>query len=483
MKRRGFIKTSFGAGFVLSTPLDLPHDVLERFEPQESQEGAGATATLARLISELRYEDLSPQAVARAKVGIIDGVGVMLAGSTFHPLASVLAGYVEEMGGAPRCSVVGWGFRTSAPFAAFANGSFGHALDFEPQGFPRTHGTSSCLPTALALGEEARASGRDIILAYVLGWEVQHRLRAASGRSSGFHPPGTVGPMGGAAAAASILGLDTDQTRMALGIAASRTGALTANTGTMVKSTHPGNAARMGAEAGLLARAGFIGNPDVLEAENGYALTLHGGEMDWDLVTHRAGTDFRIVDPGFDIKRFPAQITMQWPIEATLNLRENHSLSPEEVEHLTLELRGSGHSGPFPVSGLDGKFSVEYCCAAMMLDGRVDIETFKDERRFAPDMEAMLPRMSVSPWDLNYTRATARLKDGRTVSAECHDFRGSVENPMTREERLDKYRYTAGHALSDQDTERLLGLLERLEAVEDVSTVMDVMRPRATANA
>ena len=480
MKRRRFIETSVGAGFALSTPRDLPHDLLERFE---SQEATGATATLALLISELRYEDLSLQAVAAAKVGILDGVAVMLAGSTFHPLASVMAGYVKEMGGTPRCSVVGWGFRTSAPSAAFANGSFGHSLDFEPQGFPRTHGTSSCLPTALALGEEARASGRDIILAYVLGWEVQHRLRAASGRAPGYHPPGLVGPMGGAAAAASVLGLDAEQTRMALGIAATRTGGLTANTGTMTKSTHPGNAARMGAEAGILARAGFTSNPDVLEAPNGYAYALFRGEMEWDLVTGRAGTDFRIVDPGFDIKRFPAQITMQWPIEAVLNLREIHSLSPEEVEHLTLELRSSGHSGPFPISGLDGKFSVEYCAAAALLDGRVNIETFTDERRFAPDMEAMLPRMSVSPWDRNHARATARLRNGRTLSAECIHFRGSVQNPMTREERLDKYRYCAGHALSDQDAERLLGLLERLEAVEDVSTVMDVMRTRAPANA
>ena len=112
----------------------------------------------------------------------------------------------------------------------------------------------------------------------------------------------------------------------------------------------------------------------------------------------------------------------------------------------------------------------------------MNIETFTDERRFSADMEAMLPKVSLLPRDGGGARATARLNDGRTVSEECLDLRGSVGNPMSRGERLDKFRYCAGHALSDRDTEQLLGLLERLEAVDDVSSLMDVMRTRALAN-
>ena len=275
-----------------------------------------------------------------------------------------MAGYVREMGGAPRCSVVGWGFKTNAPFAAYANGVFGHSLDYEIQGFPPTHGTSACLPAALALGEETRASGRDIILAYVLGWEVQGRLRAAgagagAGMSPGFHPPGVVGPIGGAVAAAKMLRLNLEQTKMALGIAASRAGGLTANTGTMVKSTHPGNAARMGAEAALLARAGFTSHPDVLEAPSGYADAMFSRGMDWDGLTGGLAAGFvpRIVDPGFHIKRFPAQIFMQWLTEAVLDLRAAHGLRPEQVEQLAVESATEGTERPVPTTGLDGKFS------------------------------------------------------------------------------------------------------------------------------
>ena len=302
--------------------------------------------------------------------------------------------------------------------------------------------------------------------------------------SQGFHPPGVVGPIGGAVAAAKMLRLNIEQTRMALGIAASRAGGLTANTGTMMKSTHPGNAARMGVEAALLARAGFTSHPDVLEAPSGYADALFSRGMHWDALTGGLGTSFvpRIIDPGFDIKRFPAQIFMQWLTEAVLDLRAAHGLRPEQVEQLAVESATEGTERPVPTTGLDGKFSPQYCAAAALLDGRVNIETFTDERRFSPDMEAMLRKVLLLPRKGDGARATARLNDGRTVSAECLHFRGSVGNPFSREERLEKFRYCSRHALSDRATEQLLGLLERLEAVDDVSTLMDVMRTRALAN-
>ena len=207
--------------------------------------------------------------------------------------------------------------------------------------------------------------------------------------------------------------------------------------------------------------------------------------MDWDIVTGGLGTGFipRLVDPGFNIKRFPAQIGMQNPIEAVLNLRETHGLRPEEVEHLTVEYGREGPGRPAPESGLDGKFSVQYCASAALLDGRVNIETFTDERRFSPDMEAMLLKVSLAPRSGDGAGATALLNDGRTVTEESINYRGSIGNPMSREERLDKFRYCVSQrALSEQDAEQLFGLLERLETVDDVSSLMDVMRMRAPAN-
>ena len=442
-----------------------------------------ATRTLAQFIADTDFADLPPPVVDAAKIAILDGVANVVAGSV-QELAEIIGRYVAEAGGSPQSSVVGWGYRTNPPAAAFANGVFGHCLDYEIQGFPPTHGTSSCLPAALALAEHHHVPGRQVITAYALGWEIQGRLRAASAPATrpGYHPPGLVGPLGGAAAAAKTLSLDTEQTLMALGIAASRTGGLTANTGTMVKSTHPGNAARMGAEAGILAGMGYTASDEALESPVGYAAALFDGQLDWEVATGGLSASWRLVDPGFDIKRFPAQVYMQNVIEAALNLREQNNLDPNNIRQVTIHRRGRGHSGPAPRSGLDGKFSVEYCAAAALLDGHVGIDTFTDARRFAPDLATMLGCIQVEPEgpESGATLISAVLKDGATVSGECAAFRGSAANPMSRDERLAKVRDCFQRALSDADTERVLEMLENLEQLDDTAQLMNVLGQPAT---
>ena len=436
------------------------------------------TQTLAQFIADTEYETLPAPVVEAAKIAILDGVANVVAGSV-QELADIIGRYVRDSGGAPQSSVAGWGFKTNPPSAAFANGVFGHCLDYEIQGFPPTHGTSSCLPASLALAEFHHAPGKRVITAYVLGWEIQGRLRAASAPATapGYHPPGLVGPLGGAAASAKTLGLDGQQTLMTLGIAASRTGGLTANTGTMVKSTHPGNAARMGAESAILAAMGYTASDEALESPVGYAAAIFGGDFNWDAATGGLGDTWRLTQPGFDIKRFPAQVYMQNVVEAALNLRQDHGLDVDAIEQATIYRRGRGHSGPTPRSGLDGKFSVEYCAAAALLDGAVGIDTFTDERRFAPDMEDMLGRIRVEPEgpESGATMATALLKNGSTVSSECAAFRGSARNPMSRDERLVKVRDCFRRALSDADTEQALEMVENLEDLSDVATLMALL--------
>lgn len=437
----------------------------------------GVTATLAQFISGLRYESLPPALVEAAKVAIIDGVANMVAGSA-QPLAHTIGQYTRDMGGTPHSSVIGWGFKTNPPSAAFANGVFGHCLDFEIQGYPPTHGTSSCLPAALALAEANNASGKAVITAYVLGWEIQGRLRAASAphTAHAYHPPGLVGPLGGAAAASSVLGLDAHQTNMALGIAASRTGGLTANTGTMVKSTHPGNAARMGTEAALLAKAGYTSSDEALESETGYAQALFGQQLDWKTVTAGLGENYRLLDPGFDIKRFPAQIYMQRPIEAVLNLREQHGVEASQLRTLTIAGPHRSHSGPLPRSGLDGKFSIQYCATIALLDGSVGIDSFTDQRRFTPDIEETLPKVRLETVQTDTATAVAEMADGSTLEGKCRDFRGSAANPMSYEERATKFHACASRVFSDSKSSDLLNMLETLEDQGSVIPLMELLR-------
>ncbi|MEC9309261.1 MAG: MmgE/PrpD family protein [Chloroflexota bacterium] len=436
------------------------------------------TRQLAEFIAQTNYTSLDQATIQAAKIAILDGVANMVAGST-QELSDIVGEYIKEQGGTPTSSVIGWGFKTNAPSAAFANGVFGHCLDFEIQGFPPTHGTSSCLPAALAIGENIKTSGKSIITAYTLGWEIQGRLREASAANShpALHPPGLVGPFGGATSSAKVLGLDTQKTLMALGIAASRTGGLTANTGTMVKSTHPGNAARMGAESALLADKGYTSSEQSLESKVGYAEGLFQGNLDWNILLNGLGESYRLINPGFDIKRFPAQVYMQNPIEAVLNLREHYHLDAEKVTSITVHRRGRGHAGPIPQTGLDGKFSVEYCAAVALLDGKVGIDSFTDQRRFAEDMELTLPKVKVDPEGpaSGTVVVSATLVDGTTIQDECSTFRGSAENPMNESERTDKIIDCVSRSLSDGDTQEVIGQLNNLEELDDISQLMDLI--------
>jgi 2-methylcitrate dehydratase PrpD len=456
----------------------------------ETDRGVGATETLARFVTETSYDKLPADVIAAAKIGITDGIANMLAGAT-QPLAAIIGDYLKQIGGNPQCAVVGHDFRTNAPSAAFANGTFLHCLDYEIQGQPVAHGTSNILPAALALGEMFGASGARLIEAYVIGWEINARLRKASVRcdTRGYHPPGLIGPLAGAAASAKMLGLDAAGVRMAFGIAASHTGGLTANTGTMVKSTHPGAAARTGVESALLAQAGFVSRDGILEVRRGFVETLLGDGFEWDELTRDLGTRFQLVDPGFNIKRYPAQIFMQWAIEAAVTLRQRHDFRPEDITYLELEVPGShersGHEGAAS-SGLDGKFDFAYCGAVAVADGRVNIDSFSDATAFSPRVQSVLGKVRIkrnpdiprNPPE-NWAVARVGLPDGRVLSETCRHYRGSIANPMDREERLAKLRDCAKCSLDSADIERVIGMAEPLESLPDLRPLMAVLGHRS----
>jgi 2-methylcitrate dehydratase PrpD len=140
----------------------------------------------------------------------------------------------------------------------------------------------------------------------------------------------------------------------------------------------------------LLAQAGFSSSRDVLESPSGYAAALFAGDVDWGAITDGLGTTYRLTDPGFEIKRFPAHIYMQRSIEATLNLREEHDLTISDLELLTVETSRPGYGGSRAPAGLAGKFSLPHCTAIALLDGKVTIDSFTNDRYFSPDVQLAL---------------------------------------------------------------------------------------------
>src|SRR5690606_8742940 len=272
---------------------------------------------------------------------------------------------------------------------------------YEPQGIPSTHGTSTLLPGVLALAEVRGSSGREVVTAFAVGWEVQQRIAMAARKAESrpFHPPGIYGPPSAAAACAKLLGLDEHKVRMALGIGASRTGALFANNGTMTKCRHPGNSARMGVESALLALEGVTANDSIFETGRGYVETLFGDAFVWEDLLGGLGSRWNLVEHGFNIKRYPAQINMQWATESVVVLREKHGISADDVDWLEIEAssRRPGLSRPAPATGLDGKFSYEYVAAVALTQDQVGIDSFTDEVRFSAPVEAALKKVRYKP--------------------------------------------------------------------------------------
>jgi 2-methylcitrate dehydratase PrpD len=436
-----------------------------------------ATEQIAHFIAHTRYEHIPSQVLDATRTIILDGLANVLAGSTLHEPEYVRR-YVDRLGGRPDCTVVGATFRTNAPLAAFANGASMHVLDFEPQGIPSTHGTSTLLPGILALAEVHGASGRDVVTAFAVGWEIQQRIAKAARRveSRPFHPPGIYGPPSSSAACANLLKLDEHKVRMALGIGASRTGALFANNGTMTKCTHPGNAGRMGVEAAMLAADGFTANDSIFEAVRGYVETLFGDVFDWDAMLGGLGDRWNLKENGFNIKRYPAQIGMQWATESVVLLREKNKLRAEDVDWLELEVssRRPGLTRPAPATGLDGKFSYEYVAAVALTQDHVGIDSFSDAVRFSAPVEAALKKIRLKPNpDIStstmetWVQARAGLKDGRVLVERCDAYRGSARNPITRDAHLGKVRDCMRRVLPEPKMERLINMVDGLGELKD----------------
>lgn len=444
------------------------------------------TDELVRRMADVRFDDLGPSVLATARHVFIDGIAVMLGGAT-EPLGigRTIRDYARDMAGAPQASVVGGGFKTSMTEAAFANGTMAHALDFDNCWYPLNHPTSPTLPVITALAEHLDLDGRDCVTALAVAFEVQARLRRAStglhtGR--GFHKPGTTGLMGAVAAAIVLLGLDHDQSVMAFGIAGSRLGSLSLNTGTMTKSTHSGNAARLGLESALLAQRGWTGARDVF-GPGGYFDTLFGEDQEPDLLVRHFADPLWMETPGVGFKKYPSNYFTHRPIDAALAIRSS-GIDVDEIVSVTIRFPDLHYvDRPVPDSGLDGKFSLQYATTVALLDGAVTIDTFTDERRFAPDVVAFLPKVSIE-FDPSiskefldlHTEVTVRLSDGTAVSERIDALTGMPGVPLTAEQITAKYYACATRVLTRDRADQLLGHLMHVDTMPSLRPIMDLAR-------
>jgi len=331
-----------------------------------------------------------------------------------------------------------------------------------------------------------RLPGRRIVEAIVAAFEVQGRVRlAATGleTGSGFHKPGTTGTFGAVAGAARLLGLTHTQTAMAFGLAGSRAGSLSINTGSMTKSSHSGHAARMGVECAVLARMGWTASADVF-GPKGFFDTFLSGRAEPLRLLEGFAQPLRMVDPGVGFKKHPSNYFTHRPIDAALALRREHAIDPAQIERVEIVFpRFEYVNRPFPETGLNRKFSVQYATTIALLNGEITVDSFTNERRFAPDIAALLPRIELivddaipNDFDRIHTVVSVLLKNGERHSRRMQELSGWVGYPLTCEERLKKFHSCARRVLDERAASRVVELVERLDRLEDVAEIMDLVR-------
>jgi len=413
--------------------------------------GHSLTRALGAFASGLRLPAIPPEALGVVHTGFADCVGTLVAGSIEDPPRLLHAALSPPPGDA---SLYLTGTRIPAPEAAFINATAAHALDFDDVAL-RGHPSTVLVPAILAEAESLGSSGAAMAAAYVAGYEVWADLAGRDQdqhHEKGWHPTGTFGPIGAAAACASLRGLDPEQAAHAIALGASHSAGLVANFGTMTKPYHAGRAAWAGVMAARLAASGFTASLDALEHPQGFlAATSPKGNVDRTTPT-RAGRDWQILTQGLSVKKYPLCFCTHRALDGMLDLLRAQKIGPQDVDSVSVStsrryatiLRNTR-----PQTGLEAKFSMQFAMASALVAGRAGLAELTDTFVQRPDVQALLPKVLVAPVEEEHPKrpgsapwdqVTIATRDGRRLeSARVSDERGSPQLPLSTDELWTKF--------------------------------------------
>src|SRR6266576_2809567 len=418
----------------------------------------GATEKIVGFIVDTKYEHIPRDAVEKAKRTALDCLGAALAGVS-EPVSQTITGYATKLGGPPQASVFGAGLKVSVQDAAMANGSIAHALDYDDCGVKIGHPSVLVLPAVLSLGEHLGASGKDILIAYILGLEIEGKLafhadfklmQARLNHQTGY------GSIGAAAACAKLLKLDIAKTRMALGIAANFACGLSANHGSMAGAMAAGNACRNGVVAALMAQEGITANPNIIEAKNGFYHTLVGaGHYDAERMAESLGKPFYIESPGIGLKKYPSCYHTHRALDGVFQLLGEHRLNYKDVAEVdvgTSERAMRVLAFSEPATPYQAKFTMQHCIAAAVVDREVTLATFTDQKLVDRGIVETRKKIHLSFPDVPIWPGLAGRRPGYRVR------RQSGDDPNDRRPKLQRTRgHPARRPCSAADRRRAAG--------------------------
>ena len=445
---------------------------------------------LAKFVSDLKYEHLPPQVVARAKALILDQVGIMMACATL-PWSKVIYDYVRDWGDCKaEATVAHYGYKTKVENAVFANSSFGHGFEIDDHYLPgESHPGCISVPSALAIGEREHASGKDLIVAVVAAYEVMGRINRAitpSCSNRGFHAHTSIsGPFGAAAAAGKILGFDPELMVNALSIAGSHSSGTKEydQNGGSIKRMHAGMAAHGGMRSALIAQKGITGPATILEGKHGF-FQAFADEYKVNEITDGLGTDFKVV-MGQGFKYYCSCGAMHSGLDALRILMAAHDdIRENNIAEIVM---GTNSNSRYHVDAkvtdiTSAQFSAPFSLAMTLITGTNGFKDYSEENLHNPRILNLSRKVKMEIDDemereaaKRGCRLTVKLNNGKTYVQKVEYCKGLAENPLTRDEFDGKFRELASVVADKDTTEEILKTVYALDELKDVSTLVSLM--------
>jgi 2-methylcitrate dehydratase PrpD len=436
------------------------------------------TQALGQFIADLSANRIPEQAMATVRMGFIDSIGTMIAGrneESARIMKTVLAP-------PPGPSSLTFGReRGPAPETAWINGTAAHALDYDDVAL-RGHPSTVLVPAIIAEAEALDATGTDMLVAYVAGYETWAELfRRDSGlmHRKGWHPTGLYGAVGAAAACAKLRRLDASRSAMAIALGASQSAGLMANFGTMTKPFHAGRAAHAGIMAARLAEAGFTASADALEHPQGFlhAISPEGSE---DRTSEaRLGEDWALITQGIGIKKYPTCYCTHRAIDCALDLVAAHPLRADDVKQVTVGISDyfatvlRNHE---PATGLAAKFSIEFAMASAIIARRVRLGELTDGFVRRPDVQALMARVTTEtttvydpelPGAAPTDTVRIELMSGQVIEgAPVARASGHAARPLAETQIYEKFADCLDAGKSDIPAEALFARLKGVTTID-----------------
>lgn len=435
------------------------------------------TRILSRYVVDSRYADI-PQAMRHeAKRALLNWLGCAIGTARHETIDRALAA-MAPFAGPPQAALLGRGERLDILNAAFLNGMSSHVLDFDDTHEKAVHPSAPVFPALLAFGEWRGISGSELLHAFVLGVEVECRIALSvfpEHYDRGWHITGTAGVFGAAAAVGKLLGLTPLQMTWALGIAATQSSGLREMFGTMCKSFHPGQAARNGMSAALLAARDFTSSERGIEAPRGFAHVM-STRFDSEIITRDLGQRYELAYNMY--KPYPCGLVIHAVIDGCLELRQIHDIVPESIDRvelrvnpMVLELTGKRT----PMTGLEGKFSVFHAAAVSLVRGLAGEPQFSGEVVGDPAVVTLRERVSATsdPAVTSYLEAYVRivLKNGSVLERHVPHALGTLARPMSDADLETKFRSLVEPVLPIGQTNELIAQCWNVERLPNVGVI------------